>query len=52
MRIVEIKSIDKNKNAHPFLRKFMLPQDDYEIFRFSGSTLKDEEGERRSDRKK
>lgn len=33
----------KNRNALPFLEKFMLPPDDYEIFKFGGSSLKDEE---------
>lgn len=33
----------KERNASPFLEKFMLPSDDYEIFKFGGSSLKDEE---------
>lgn len=32
----------ENKNALPFLEKFMLPPDDYEIFKFGGSSLKNE----------
>ncbi len=31
------------RNDIPFLEKFMLPPDDYEIFKFGGSSLKDEE---------
>ena len=33
----------KGRNDIPFLEKFMLPPDDYEIFKFGGSSLKDEE---------
>lgn len=33
----------KERNDSPFLEKFMLPPDDYEIFKFGGSSLKDEE---------
>ena len=32
----------KERNDNPFLEKFMLPPDDYEIFKFGGSSLKDE----------
>ena len=35
--------MNKNGNALPFLEKFMLPPNDYEIFKFGGSSLKDEE---------
>ena len=35
--------MEKNENVLPFLEKFMLPPDDYEIFKFGGSSLKDEE---------
>lgn len=34
--------MEKNGNACPFLEKFMLPPDDYEIFKFGGSSRKDE----------
>ena len=33
----------KDRNSRPFLEKFMLPPDEYEIFKFGGSSLKDEE---------
>ena len=33
----------KESNDRPFLEKFMLPPDDYEIFKFGGRSLKDEE---------
>lgn len=33
----------KDRNTRPFLEKFMLPPDEYEIFKFGGSSLKDEE---------
>ncbi|MCI9299007.1 MAG: hypothetical protein HFI10_16430 [Lachnospiraceae bacterium] len=33
----------KGRNDIPFLEKFMLPPDDYEIFKFGGSSLKNEE---------
>lgn len=33
----------KERNNQPFFEKFMLPPDDYEIFKFGGSSLKDEE---------
>lgn len=36
-------TMEKNRDARPFLEKFMLPPDDYEIFKFGGSSLKDEE---------
>lgn len=32
-----------NKEQIPFIEKFMLPSDDYEIFKFGSSSLKDEE---------
>lgn len=34
---------DDEKRDLPFLEKFMLPPDDYQIFKFGGSSLKDEE---------
>ena len=33
----------KGRKDIPLLEKFMLPPDDYEIFKFGGSSLKDEE---------
>lgn len=33
----------KDRNTRPFLEKFMLPPDEYETFKFGGSSLKDEE---------
>ena len=33
----------KGRKNIPLLEKFMLPPDDYEIFKFGGSSLKDEE---------
>lgn len=35
--------MENEKNNRPFLEKFMLPPDDYEIFKFGGGSLKDEE---------
>lgn len=35
--------MEKNRTARPFLDKYMLPSDDYEIFKFGGSSLKDNE---------
>lgn len=35
--------MERQKGESPFLEKFMLPPDDYEIFKFGGSSLKDEE---------
>ncbi len=37
------QAMGKASNDIPFLEKFMLPTDDYEIFKFGGSFLKDEE---------
>ena len=37
------KEMENEKNNRPFLEKFMLPPDDYEIFKFGGGSLKDEE---------
>ena len=34
--------MDKNGITRPFWEKFMLPPDDYEIFKFGGNSLKDE----------
>ena len=35
--------MEKQRNDCPFLEKFMLPPDNYEIFKFGGSSIKDEE---------
>lgn len=35
--------MENERNNLPFLERFMLPPDDYELFKFGGSSLKDEE---------
>lgn len=41
--MVERDNQENKKRDMPFLEKFMVPPDDYEIFKFGGSSLRDDE---------